>query len=179
MFTTCFYYISPSKLELLIQEPQKFLYPEQIRLNRADEYFGEGTIARFPQIEKDLREAIKCYAFDCLAACAFHLMRATEAGKLRVLALCEIVDPVASWGTALDRAEKLTQKTEYKNRPESLKIQANFDLVVAITADMRSLQRLRNRLSHLDDKLGGAVVDAQDVYDLMITTRSFLRHLAQ
>ena len=182
LFGTCFYYILPNKAAVLIQEHRLGLeaFPRQMRLKRAYEYFGPEITIRFPQLDMDLREAIKCYAYECLPACVFHLMRATAIGIPKIAKLCGVKDAKPSWGPVLEKAEEFTQRTKFKDLPEDLK--PHIEFLRGVVADMRSLQRVwRNKISHVEDKLVPTVaeIDGQDVHEILVATHSFLRHLAE
>src|SRR6185437_12158263 len=181
MFGTCFYYVKTGKAEFLIQDPMRPMAasPNQIRIKSPYEYFGSEVIERFPAIHIDLQEALKCYVFELLPACVFHLMRATEIGIPKVAELCGIKDRNPSWGPVLDRAEKLTQKTKFDDLPGKLKPRIEF--LRLVVADMRSLQRAwRDKIMHVEDRLilSSAEIDLKDTHEIFVATRSFLRRLA-
>jgi hypothetical protein len=179
--SVCFYHISADKSPFLIQqEPIGLMVrPNQIRIQRAPEYFGQSVTIRFPSLHVDLREAIKCFVFECFPACAFHMMRAADIGIPKIAKLCGIEDRSPSWGTILTAAEKLTQKTQYKDLPETLK--PHIEFLKSIIADMRSMQHARNKISHSEDStdVTRGSVDREDAYDLVVATRSFLRRLTE
>lgn len=182
LFSVCFYYVLPNKADYLTRDPRSIGsgYPSSTRLKRSDEYFGQEVVSRFLSTETDLREAIRCYVFECLPACVFHLMRATEIGIPKVARLCGIKDPKPSWGAVLTRAEKLTQDTKYEDLP--VLAQPHIEFLRMVVADMRSLQRAwRNKVTHVEDRLiaATATMDIQDVHEIFVATRSFLRRLAE
>lgn len=152
----------------------------RLELRSLESIFGESVINRFGlSIGEDLFEAVQCYVYMRRAACVFHLMRAVEIAVPKLAKLCSIKDPKPSWGTVLTQAEKLTQKTEYKDLPEQLK--PHIEFLRSIVADMRSMQRAwRNKVSHTEERLVLVAPDfhPQVVYDVMVATSSFLRDLA-
>jgi len=181
MFGTCFYYVQANKTEFLIQDPipPSLASPNQIRIKFPYEYFGREITKCFPAIHTDLQEALKCYAFELLPACVFHLMRATEIGIPKVAKLCEINDRNPSWGPVLEKAEKLTQKTKFDDLPGKLK--PHIEFLRLVVADMRSLQRAwRDKIMHVEDRLilSSAEIDLKDTHEIFVATRSFLRRLA-
>ena len=181
LFGVCFYYVLPNKASMLA-EGRTYVDPfhRQTDLKSAHDYFGKEILQRFPAIAIDLNECIKCYVYECLPACVFHLMRATEIGIPKVARLCAIADAKPSWGAVLERAERLTQKTKFDDLPEALK--PHIDFLRSIVADMRSLQRAwRNKVTHVEDRLtpASSEVDMQDVHEILVATHSFLRHLAE
>src|SRR5581483_4363867 len=136
-FGICFYHVNRDKGQVLTQDEQGMqMYPNQARLQRNVEFFGQAVCSRFPAIREDLLQAIRSYAFECNTACVFHLMRATEITIPKIAKLCQIKDPKPSWGTVLDQAEKLTQRTKHEDLPSTTK--PHIELLRMIVGDMRS-----------------------------------------
>jgi hypothetical protein len=181
LFGVCFYYVLPNKAGLITRpEKRPSVFPLQVRLKFAYEYFGPKITQRFPSLDTDLREAIKCYAYECLPACVFHLMRATEVGIFRIAKLCEIKDARPNWNSVLKQAEDLTQRTKHKDIPAAT--QPHREFLKTIVADMRSLEHAwRNKIMHSEDKLipSCAEFDSQDIHMIFTATHSFLLHLAE
>ncbi|MFN0102932.1 MAG: hypothetical protein ACKV2U_12680 [Bryobacteraceae bacterium] len=178
----CFYAVLPNKESVILRQARlpKLARPPNARLRLPFEYFGGKITRQFPAIHTDLREAIKCYAFECFPACVYHLMRATEIGIPKIASLCGIKDPKPSWGKVLEQAETLTQKTRFEDLSPNVK--PHIEFLRMIVADMRSLQRSwRNKVSHIEDRLilENELVDAPDAHQILVATGTFLRTLAE
>lgn len=65
---------------------------------------GELVMEKFPSIDYDLRQAVRCYTLDANTACVLHLMRVLEVG-LKVLAGQFKVDAV-NWQNIINLVEK-------------------------------------------------------------------------
>src|SRR5471030_559605 len=176
----CSIALRQNKLALTVRDdPSR---PDQmglLRLKNASEAFGEKIVTRLPAIEPDLTEAYRSYAYDCNAACAFHLLRATEIAVPKIAKMCALIDSKPSWGKVLDHAEKYTQKTEYENLPDTLK--PHIEFLRTIVADMRSMQRAwRNKVVHVEDKIipTAAEFSPRSIRSMFSAVESFLNHLA-
>jgi len=176
-----FYCVLPDKAPFIVRNP-----PSQssslgsLRLRTAAEYFGDRVAKRFQPIEADLYSACQCLVYECGGACLFHLLRATEIAVPRIAKLCDIKDPKPSWGSVLDKAEKYTQRTEYKDLPDLIK--PHVDFLRDIVADMRSMQRAwRNKIIHVEDRLivGAGEVTVQAASEMLTATSVFLRRLSE
>jgi hypothetical protein len=131
-----------------------------------DRFFDSG-------IEQEAAEAMRCYALDRSTACAFHLMRMTEAG-LRAFATAIGYQPQRgnwNWGEVFKEYDRQF-RLDPKSRPAHW--QSHGDFLEEISGDLRAVQKAwRNHVSHLDK----SYTEPQAEYLLRVIP-VFIRHLS-
>lgn len=143
-----------------------------------DEIFDPKVVERFPQTYDDLSQACECIVHSLPTACVFHLMRVVEIGVLKVARLADIQDPKPSWGSILNRLDKLAHRTEYKDLPPC--VQPHIELVKKLLPKLHAIQHAwRNKVSHVEDKLIPTdSISGDDALEIMTAVQAFMRMLA-
>ena len=142
-----FYAISPSKLEFI--KPYSPFFPYEVT-------------GAFPTANKDLSEAVFCYAFERNTACVFHLMRALE------IALKAFAEKLGArferenWGRILSSIEEKIGDSRNSEDGE-------------ILVHLRNIKNAwRNSTMHVERDY-----DAEQAFDILRATRNFMIHVAK
>lgn len=133
---------------------------------------GQKCFDRFHRIITELDEAMKCYASGRYTACAFHLMRTTEAG-LRAFGIAIGYEAKnQNWGKVFEEYDKQLA-TPPKQR--GVWWQSHGDFLEEAGGDLRSITKAwRNRTMHLDQSYG-----QEQAKHLLDVIPAFLKHLGE
>jgi len=145
-----------------------------------EEIFDKSILDRFPTIGDDIDEAARCFVCMRYAACTFHLMRVVEIGVRKVALVADIQDPRPSWGSILQKVEKLVLRTAPKDAPVA--IQPHLDFLRDILPRLQAIQHAwRNKFNHVEDKIIpiDAELKEEVAREVMTATRSFMRKLSE
>jgi hypothetical protein len=164
-----------------------------------DALFGPEVAEKFPEANKEIREAGNCYATGNYTACVFHLMRAVEIGakamvyhmkaqkhlgthewvkgvrvfKKKPVELCDWRMLIGGLRTALGELEKGTATDPRKKAKHAF-----FSEIVEAFSLFKDAWR--NKLSHGHDITPGRKLYLEgETTDIMKSTKRFMRLLAQ
>jgi len=108
---------------LMIPEDRRFVYEQPFPI------FGQDAHDAFPQAQRDIAAAGRCYALDEWTACVVHLMRALE-HPLAWLALRVNLAPAEysgeNWKKVIDLIEKKIREMEQLPRSDAKRIEVQF-----------------------------------------------------
>lgn len=136
-----------------------------------EEIAGTDCMLRFPSVWKETEEASKCFALARYTACAFHLMRSTEAGVKALARAIKFTPKHDQWELVFKRLQEEFEK-DPAQRPTHWKTHGRF--IEEAWADMRVVSKAwRNRVMHLVD-----TYTEEEAKELLHATSMFLRHLA-
>ena len=138
----------------------------------AEAIVGAQCCARFPSIEREIKESAKCYALGRYTAAGFHLTRAAEAGVQALARAIKFVPPHNQWTLVFKRVEA-ELKLPPANRPRHWKKHGKF--LTSIAADLSLLAKVwRNDIMHLVVTYGED--EAKELFEVI---PKFLRDLAK
>lgn len=137
----------------------------------ADAILGSECCTRFPSIQREVEEAMRCYAVGRYTASAFHLMRAAEVGVKALAKAIKAAPKHDAWRLVFN--EMRTQVAPPpENRQKHWKTHGEF--LETIWADMRVVSKeWRNDLAHSVD-----TYSEEEAKQLLGVIPVFLRHLA-
>jgi len=154
---------------------QLFLYVPSTRAEFYDKdpavFLGDKCRDNFASVLPEIDEAMKCYAVGRYTACAFHLMRATEAGTK---ALGEAIGAKVrnnNWGDVFKEYDRQLALPPAA-RPAHWSTHGEF--LENIAANLRGAKTLRNSVAHLDESY-----TEERAAKLMVLIPEFLRQLAE
>jgi hypothetical protein len=139
-------------------EYQKFL----------ENQFANETIAVFPDLEYDMKEACTCIAFERFTASAFHLMRIIEGGIKELSNKLNVKLEYSAWGRIIKELNKFIDglpKTQKKQADELRDVLLSFTLVK---------DAWRNPTMHFEKKYTG-----EEVLEIFGATNNFLAKIAK
>lgn len=154
---------------------QLFLYVPSSRAAYFDKdvvvLVGTACCERFPSVVKEIDEAMKCYAVGRYTACAFHLVRATEAGTKALGDAIGAKTRNNNWGDVFKEHDKQAAMLP-SMRPAHWATHEQF--LSDIGANLRAVKTLRNSVAHLDETYteGRAAT-------LLVMVPEFLKKLAE
>jgi hypothetical protein len=171
-----------SKIErfFVITNEEEYTEPTEMGIlvpRAAHQLFHKSIVERMEEVSDDIVEACRCFSADRFTASVFHLMRVVEYGLLEVARLAEISDPKPSWGSILDKLEKLANKTRYEDLPAPIK--PNIALIRELLPRMHAIQHAwRNTMLHVENKLipTGRVTE-EIANDVMHSVEIFMKTL--
>jgi hypothetical protein len=145
----------------------------------AKEVFDAIAVRQFPEATYDIEQACLCFIFGLFTACTFHLMRVIEFALLRLAKLTGMDDPKPSWGTMLNRVEKLALRTDFKDLPP--KVQPRIEGVREILPMMQAIQRAwrNDKIAHVSQLMPVKGITENEARDVMNAVRGFMRVLAE
>jgi hypothetical protein len=178
-----------------------FLYVPLANANHYDReaLFGAEVAERFPEANKEIREAGNCYATGNYTACVFHLMRGVEIGakamvfrmkaqkyigkdefvkgvkvfKKKPVELCDWSMLIGGLRRALKELEKGTASDPRKKARHAF-------FSEAVEAFSLFKDAWRNKISHGHDVAPERKLFLEgETTDIMKSTERFMRHLAQ
>jgi hypothetical protein len=154
---------------LMIPADRRFIY-EQPR-----PIFGEEAHRAFPDAQRDIAAAGRCYGLDEWTACIFHLMRALEHG-LRWLGVMVTLDPVIlkteNWKNIIDQIEKKIRELE--SLPKSADKTAKTQFLSEAASQFRWFKDAwRNDVSHAN-----VFYDEREAVPIFLHVSDFFRHIA-
>ena len=173
------------ELKIRLNELQKLIFSEMqaqlflwVPSYRAEFYskdaesmIGAECCTRFASIQREVEEASKCYAVGRYTACAFHLMRSTEAGVKALAKAIKFSAPHDQWDLVF---KKLKSEASLKPSLRPAHWQSHGDFIETVWADMRTISKAwRNDTMHLVDVYG-----EEDAKTFLTVIPLFLRHLA-
>jgi hypothetical protein len=133
---------------------------------------GQECCSRFPSIQREIEEAVKCYALGRYTACAFHMSRSTEAGMHGLARAINYAPPNNNWNLVF-RELGNQFKLLPQNRPNHW--QTHSDFLETTWADLRAVSKAwRNDIAHLVDTYG-----EEEAKDFLAIIPIFLRDLAK
>ena len=108
---------------LMVPADRRFVYEQPHPI------FGEVVNRAFPEAQRDIAAAGRCYALDEWTACVTHLMRALESG-LRWLAMRVQLDPSEikseNWKVVIDLIEKKIRELESTPKSDEKREKTQF-----------------------------------------------------
>jgi hypothetical protein len=156
-------------------EGQLFLYVPATRSTFFEkdpvEFMGEKCRDRFPSTMPEIDEAMKCFAVGRYTACAFHLMRATEAGTKALGDAIGAKTRNNNWGDVFAEYDKQLSLTP-SSRPSYWTSHGEF--LENIGANLRAVKTLRNGVAHLDESYS-----EERAGKLLVMVPEFIRQLAE
>lgn len=112
----------------------------------------QGVADRFSRTTTEIEEAGKCFALGRYGACVYYLMRVVEVPLLEMAKLIDLEDPKPSWGSILQKIDKILRKTPYPDR--SPKLQNATSFLEAILPHMYAVKDAwRNKVDHVDTRI--------------------------
>lgn len=113
----------------------------------AESLVGAECCARFPSIQREIEEAVKCYAVGRYTACAFHIARSTEAGMQALARAISFAPPNNNWNLVF-RELGNQFKLSPPSRPQHWQTHGAF--LETTWADLRAVGKAwRNDIAHL------------------------------
>jgi hypothetical protein len=139
---------------------------------RADSLLGSECCARFPSIQREVKEAATCYAVARYTACAFHMARSTEAGMQALARAINFVPHDNNWNLVF---RELGNQFKLPSAQRPPHWQTHGDFLDTIWADLRAVSKAwRNDIAHLVD-----TYSEDDAEEFMAIIPIFLRDLAK
>jgi hypothetical protein len=145
-----------------------------------DEIFGSSACARFSEARDDMKEASRCFVASRYPASVFHLMRVVEAVVIKLARLVHLEDTTPSWGSVLQKVEKIVNQTAFKDLDESVRPRIIF--IRSVLPHMQAIQRAwRNEIIHIGGKLipQDARIGEQTADEIFRAVQVFMRQLAE
>lgn len=163
------------KLIISEMEGELFLWVPEHRAEfyskDAEKIVGAECCKRFGSIQRELVEAVKCYAVGRYTASAFHLMRSTEAGVKALAKAIRFTPKHNQWELVFKQMETEVA-LPIANRPKHWKTHGKF--LERIWGDLRAVSKAwRNDIAHLVD-----TYSEEDAKNLLGVVPMFLRDLA-
>lgn len=138
----------------------------------AESVVGAECCARFPSIQREVEEALTCYALGRYTACAFHISRSTEAGMQALAKAINYVPPNNNWNLVF-RELGNQFRLPSQNRPAHW--QTHGDFLETVWADLRAVGKAwRNDIAHLVD-----TYTEEEAKEFIAIIPIFLRDLAK
>jgi hypothetical protein len=138
----------------------------------AESIVGRECCSRFPLVQREVEEAVKCYAVGRYTACAFHMSRSTEAGMQGLARAINYVPPNNNWNLVF-RELGNQFKLSSQNRPAHW--QTHGDFLETVWADLRAVGKAwRNDIAHLVD-----TYTEEEAEEFITIIPIFLRDLAK
>ncbi len=138
----------------------------------------ERVLDRFPQIQVDIEEATKCFAFKRYAAAVFHSLQIVESGVVELGKFIGVQDSKAGWSATTNQLQKLVAK-KYSERNDFEKEHCEFFEQVHATVEALK-NAWRNKISHVQGRLVLMTADfSSDVAEeILFASRAFMGRLA-
>jgi hypothetical protein len=144
--------------------------------------FGEDVAARFPEANKEIKEAGNCYATGNYTASVFHLMRAVEYGARALVRALRIkrgkgkdelpyTVELCDWGTIYGRLDEAVKKFPARKSISGSDRRAFYSHAVAQFGNFKDAWR--NKVSHTRVRYNEHLT-----MDVMVNVRQFMQHLA-
>jgi hypothetical protein len=161
-----------------LTEPQFLRISVEMRpyFEQTEPLFGTAVSDQFPDSNREIAAAGRCYAFGEWTACVFHLMRALElalhkwALELGVTQFSAI--ELENWKNILDAADKKTRALE--QQPKSLQKDRELQYYGETCAHFRSIKDAwRNHVAH-----SRTTYDGREAEAIMMHVKEFMRLLA-
>jgi len=154
---------------LMIPADKRFIYEQPSPI------FGETVHKAFPDAQRDIAAAGRCYALDEWTACVVHLMRALE-HAMRWLASRVHLDPESikgeNWKNVIDQIEKKIREME--SEPKSAEKSAKIQFLSQSATQFRWFKDAwRNDAAH-----GHVYYDEREGAPLFLHISDFFRHIA-
>ena len=152
---------------------------DDYRVKVPSELMDPAIVARFPSASDDIDGTFRCLVLDCYPAAMFHLMRVMEAGVLGLAKIAGLKDPKPSWGSVLEKVEKLVLRTKYDDLDP--KIQPYRGMMEAVLPQMQAIQRAwRNKFAHVGGMIipTGSPITEQVALEILTAVEGFMRQLA-
>lgn len=139
----------------------------------AGDLLGEHATIFFPSVSKDAEESVKCYSVGRFTACAFHLMRVTEAAvRAFGIAIGFKAGNNPNWGKIFERYDAQLAMPP-NNRPKPWDAEGEF--LKAVGGDLRAVKSAwRNPTMHLDKSY-----DEEDATKLLVVIPALMRNLSK
>ncbi len=135
----------------------------------AHSILGEQCCKRFASIQREIEEAAKCYALGRYTACAFHLMRSTEAGVSALAKAIKFAPTHRGWGLVF---KELERQSKAQPSPSHWKTHRKF--LNQLSGDLVALTKAwRNDVAHLVD-----TYTEENAKELLTVIPMFLRDMA-
>jgi hypothetical protein len=154
---------------LMIPSDRRFVYEQPYPI------FGQDTHQAFPEAQRDISAAGRCYALDEWTACVVHLMRALE-HALRWFAARVGLDPNATktenWKNIIDQIEKKIKALEDDPKSEIKSAKVQF-LSEAATQFRWFKDAWRNNAAHAH-----VYYDEREGAPIFLHVSDFFRHIA-
>lgn len=166
------FFIVTNEDEYIPPTPMGVLVPRA-----AHQLFHKSITERMEETSDDIVEACRCFVADRFTACVFHLMKIVEYGLLEVARLVGITDPKPSWGSILQRLDRLCNHTRFDELPDTVK--PHLAMIRELLPRMHAIQHAwRNKVLHVDNHLivtGG--INEEIAKDIMNAVEIFMKTL--
>lgn len=143
---------------------------------KAPEILGEQCANRFPSVAYDIQEAFNCYAFGSFTACAFHLMRVSEAAVTAMAKALGCYDSNnQSWGKVFQAVNKQYDAFNREKKNALAPWDTHGEFLKNISGAYQAVgESWRNSTMHLEAKYTDK--EAKDLCDIVPL---FLKRVAE